>query len=123
MDRKFLAIGAILASFWVTALSYGTSHGGADSPLVAAVKRGDSVAVARLLKVGGDVDAFDGVWNTALIFAARDGKMTIARQLLVGGATVNWQDGELVTPLILASFKNHPDVVELLLAHGADPSI
>ena len=36
---------------------------------------------------------------------------------------VDWQDDEQVTPLILASSRNHPEIVTLLLSHGAIPAI
>ena len=61
--------------------------------------------------------------NTALTYAARDGFIEIARLLIVNGANINWIDGEGVTPLILASFKNHLEIVELLLNHGADKTV
>ncbi|MEO1181334.1 MAG: ankyrin repeat domain-containing protein, partial [Cyanobacteria bacterium J06636_28] len=32
-------------------------------------------------------------------------------------------DGEGVTPLILASFKDHIELVQLLLEHGADVTV
>lgn len=47
----------------------------------------------------------------------------IARLLLDHGAYVNWIDGEGVTPLILASFKDHIELVQLLLDYGADITV
>ena len=102
----------------------GAASAGADTTdLIEATKRGDLAAVEALLAAGTVPDGHDRFNNTALIFAARDGFTAIARVLIAAGATVNWIDGEGVTPLILASFKNHPDIVSLLLDHGADPTI
>ena len=61
--------------------------------------------------------------NTALTYASRDGFTKIATLLVANGADINWIDGEGVTPLILASFKNHLEIVELLLNHGADKTV
>ena len=60
--------------------------------------------------------------NTPLTFAARDGRFHLAKALLEAGARVNWADDEHVTPLILAALKGHAEIVDLLLAHGADPT-
>ena len=53
-----------------------------------------------------------------MIYAARDGRTQIAQVLIVAGASPGWIDGEKVTPLILASYKNHIEIVKLLLARN-----
>ena len=56
--------------------------------------------------------------------AAAEGNLDVLRALLEKGASVNLNDyvgGG--TALIAAIENNHPDVVELLLEHTADPSI
>ena len=47
-------------------------------------------------------------------------RWTVVRQLLAKGASVNAADGIGITPLIAAASVNDADVVNLLLAHGAD---
>ncbi|MEM6254727.1 MAG: ankyrin repeat domain-containing protein [Cyanobacteria bacterium P01_D01_bin.156] len=91
-------------------------------PLVNATLMGDLETVERLLQNGTDPNLVYNT-NTALTYAARDGFTEIAYLLIEYDADVNWIDGEGVTPLILASFKDHIDIVRLLLAHGADTTI
>ncbi|NET35384.1 MAG: ankyrin repeat domain-containing protein [Cyanothece sp. SIO1E1] len=94
----------------------------AGAALINATQAGDLQTVEMLLANGVDPNAVVNT-NTALTFAARDGQLAIARTLINQGADVNWIDGENVTPLILASFKGHVELVKLLLAHGANPTI
>lgn len=91
-------------------------------PLIEATLAGDVDEVRSLLQSEADPNALYNT-NTALTYAARDGFTEIAQLLLDSGAAVNWIDGEGVTPLILAAFKDHPELTELLLAHGADTTI
>lgn len=91
-------------------------------PLIAATLAGDVEHVRSQLQQGTDPNLVYNT-NTALTYAARDGFTKIALVLIDHGADVNWIDGEGVTPLILASFKDHLDLVQLLLAHGADTTI
>ena len=93
-------------------------HGG----LIEVTKAGDLNTVSTLLAEGVNPNTVVNT-NTALTFAARDGQLEIAEVLIAYGADVNWIDGEGVTPLILAVFKNHVEVVKLLLENGADPMI
>lgn len=90
--------------------------------LIVATLAGQVEEVNKLLQQGTDPNLVYNT-NTALTYAARDGFTEIARVLIDHGADVNWIDGEGVTPLILASFKNHIELVQLLLAHGADKTI
>lgn len=91
-------------------------------PLIEATLAGNLDDVRSLLNAGSNPN---GVYhtNTALTYAARDGFLDIARILIDAGANVNWIDGEGVTPLILSSFKEHVELAQLLLDHGADPTI
>ncbi|MEM9002941.1 MAG: ankyrin repeat domain-containing protein [Cyanobacteria bacterium P01_F01_bin.86] len=91
-------------------------------PLIEATLAGDVETVRSLLQEGTDPNLVYHT-NTALTYAARDGFIAIARVLIDAGAEVNWIDGEGVTPLILASFKNHVELAELLLDHGADVTV
>lgn len=90
--------------------------------LIQATLAGDGDTVETLLEQGTDPNLVYNT-NTALTYAARDGFTKTARLLIDHGADVNWIDGEGVTPLILASFKDHIEIVQLLLAHGADVTI
>ena len=63
--------------------------------------------------------------HTPLHHAAELGHCTVAQWLLENGADVNAHDERMIdeTALCLAAKGNSPEVVELLLRHGADPDI
>jgi len=56
---------------------------------------------------------------SALFLAAYQGNTAKVKALLAGGLSPNQYGPHTETPLMLASTMNHPDVVKLLLAHGA----
>jgi hypothetical protein len=62
---------------------------------------------------------------TALLMAAAQGPPELIGALLDAGANVNSVESRKLTPLMLAIAADHqkPDVIRLLLARGADPSL
>lgn len=82
------------------------------------------------------VDARDQKGRTALSYAAEGGKYDIAKALLDEGASVSarswslsgWGNGHDpwfhcgATPLWWAANRNHTDIADLLLRHGANPN-
>jgi ankyrin repeat protein len=60
--------------------------------------------------------------DTALLFAARDGDLESAKLLVAAGATVNDADAWGVSALVFATHSDYADLVEFLLAKGADPN-
>jgi len=61
----------------------------------------------------------------ALIIATESGSFACVKCLVENGLDVNYRidgKGETAgrTPLFCASVKNHPDIVEYLIQHGAD---
>jgi len=81
----------------------------------------DATKTRWLLDAGADVHAVSQMGRTPLMVAASgQGTVDVVRQLLAKGAGVNVADGIGVTPLIAAASVNDADVVNLLLAHGAD---
>jgi ankyrin repeat protein len=92
-----------------------------DSPLCEAVLEGDAAEVRRLL--GSGVDPNQTVSSTgrnALIVATYNFDPLIYKLLLYAGADPNASDNHNDTPLHFAAWKNLPQAVGLLLAHGAD---
>lgn len=59
---------------------------------------------------------------TPLLFAARQGALESAKLLLAAGADVEETAPTGSSVLVVAAHSGHPSLVELLLAHGADPN-
>jgi hypothetical protein len=92
----------------------------ADQDLLAAVRKGDAVAVKALLDGGLPVDTKFRYDRTALSFAADRGHADIVTLLLDRGANVNAADTFYkATPLVWAVQNEHVDVVKILLTRGA----
>ncbi|CAN0401255.1 unnamed protein product, partial [Ectocarpus fasciculatus] len=64
-----------------------------------------------------------GAPQSALGAAARGGFQTICKMLLENGSDKDQPNGMGWTPLHEACYFNHLDTVQLLLVHGADPTI
>ncbi len=60
---------------------------------------------------------------TELHFAAQAGDVLEVKRLVGSGADVNVQDANGNTPLKYASAEPHPQVLRVLIAHGASPHI
>lgn len=60
---------------------------------------------------------------TELMYWAGQGDVERATSLLDNGAIVNAQDEKGGTALLYAALNAHQEIVSLLIAHGADPSI
>ncbi|MFI0845578.1 ankyrin repeat domain-containing protein [Mesorhizobium sp. IMUNJ 23232] len=93
-----------------------------ETALVAACLANRPEAVALLIKRGADVVARNSRGMTALHGASYAGCTDCVRQLLVAGASPNDAENRFkVTPFIVAAEENHPDILAMLLAAGADP--
>ncbi|HYT77519.1 MAG TPA: ankyrin repeat domain-containing protein [Vicinamibacterales bacterium] len=95
----------------------------ADGSRVAdAAMAGDRDAVRALLTSGEDVNAAQGDGMTALHWAARRGDVETARMLIAAGANLRATTrlGNY-TPLLVASELGHAQVIDALVAVGADP--
>ena len=93
-----------------------------DNPLpdllVQAVMSGHLETVNYLLSKGVDPDTACQHGHLALYLAAFRGHCDVVKALLVKGAAINESRA-----LIVASLAGSLEIVELLLAHGADPNI
>ena len=91
------------------------------SPIASAARKGDTQAIASLVKAGQSPDEPSGVngW-TPLMHAIHTNKLQSVEALLRAGANVNRSCCRGLTPLILASGNGQSEIVRLLLQRGAD---
>jgi ankyrin repeat protein len=99
--------------------SIANNYGAAPMGLAAEV--GHTEILKLLLDAGADVDSPNPEGQTALLAVARTGNVEAARLLLSHGATIDARErwGEQ-TALMWASARRHPEMMELLIANGAD---
>jgi ankyrin repeat protein len=91
------------------------------TPLYLACTNGNAAMIRLLLDAGADPNSVDATGQTALMTAASVGDLESAKVLLDRGATVDTRDRNFQqTALMFAVRDNHPDVVRLLVEHGAD---
>lgn len=92
-----------------------------DTPLLVAIKTGQSTEMAKLLiDRGSDINAGDEVGMTPLTRALWSGNPDIAKYLVAKGADVNLTGPGDDTPLMRAVRANNLEIVTLLLDKGAD---
>jgi len=118
--KKFLEIGAdpsVIDSYGKSAAVYAAGRGFYD-------------IVGILLDTGIDVNKRYGNKLTMLMWAAgysddvppEDGNITVIK-LLERGADVTFRDNRGWTALSTAAYRNHGNVIHLLVAAGANPSV
>lgn len=92
------------------------ANGQADEnyALQVAANRGHTNVVQLLIAAGADVQAAGGL---ALSWAAENGRLAVAQCLLAAGADVRAHAKD--SPLMLATLAGHPDLIRLLVTHGA----
>uniref|UniRef100_A0A3Q1FCP9 Ankyrin repeat and KH domain containing 1 n=1 Tax=Acanthochromis polyacanthus TaxID=80966 RepID=A0A3Q1FCP9_9TELE len=120
---------------------------GCSTPLMEAAQEGHLELVKYLLAAGANVHATTATGDTALTYACENGHTDVADVLLQAGANLEHESeggrtplmkaaraghlctvqfliskGGLLTMVSLACAGGHLAVVELLLAHGADPT-
>lgn len=89
------------------------------TPLMRAVRDGETRSARSLIKETGDVDAQDVYGWSALTYAARRGDVAMVVALANKGADLNHQSDDGLTPLMYAAGEGYPDVVRVLLERGA----
>ena len=102
--------GVDLDSLWV------------HTPLIAAASSGREQVVGLLLSKGADPNLYNGAGSTALLYAIQRSKSpSMVRALLEAKANIEQptDDGTNRTPLIWAILGNQPEIVAILLDHGA----
>jgi ankyrin repeat protein len=94
-----------------------------ETALMTAARTGKVDAVKLLLARGADAKAVEG-WRgqTALMWAAAENHTEVAQTLIEAGADVNARSNGGFTPLLFAVRAGKRDVVNALLAKGANPN-
>jgi ankyrin repeat protein len=92
------------------------------TPLMSAASHGNAAMTLHLLAVGADTRVTGRDDRSAMHWAAdKTDSVDVARLLLAAGAEADGRDRlSSRTPLMLAADRNHPRMLQLLLAHGAD---
>ncbi len=92
------------------------------SPLWMAAFKNDIDIAKELLFRGADINSrVTNSWtDTLLHFVIRERQTDFARFLIENGADVNARNGEKEVPLHVAAYRGNKEIVELLLAKGAD---
>jgi ankyrin repeat protein len=94
-----------------------------STPLSEAAVVGNAQVIERLVAAGAEVDALGKDGQTALMILARGNNVEAARVLLENGAEVDKQEAwREQTALIWAAAQKQPEMIKLLLEHGADPN-
>ncbi|XP_056408594.1 ankyrin repeat domain-containing protein 50-like [Hyla sarda] len=114
-----------------TLLAFGahpdTSGADGRTALRAAAWGGQEGPVKALIRAGAEIDRADEEGRTPLMAAAYMGHGTVAELLLDSGANVNQYDVDGRSALAVACLcvptgnQRHPQLVSVLLDHGADP--
>jgi ankyrin repeat protein len=91
------------------------------TPLALASANGNPAISEKLLRSGADPNQAGETGITPLMEAAQAGSAAVAKVLLEFGANANAAtDDRDQTALMIAAEERYPDVVAVLLAHGAD---
>lgn len=98
-----------------------TDQSQADTPLMSAVKVGNTDEVKRLLDSNVAVDGATTEGVTPLMNAAGMGNKELVQILIAKGANVNAKTNGKYTVLMSAALNGQKDVVSMLLDAGADP--
>ena len=98
-----------------------------DISLFEAAVAGNLDAVKQHIAAGTDLNLKDpnpvGNKDTALGMAAAFGKTDVAIALIEGGADLDARNKDGATPLRAASFLCYPEIVQALVAKGADKNV
>jgi uncharacterized protein len=111
----------IIQAIVVAGLLATTTGAAGTSPLLDAVKRGDTQAVRTLLRTKADANAADPDGTTALHWAVQANNHEIVTALIRAGANVKAPNRYGIPPLSLAATNGSAPVIEALLKAGADP--
>ncbi len=119
--QLFVVLGILLV-IGVVGLFVWLQRQQSGQKLLEAVEKNQLTVVAQLLSRGVDPNTANEDGVSALMLASYHGFKPIAETLLQHGAKVDAKDNRQETALRLAG-SAHPDVVKMLLEHGADANV
>ncbi len=122
MRRRPHLLGTLALAAAVAVLQPVRAGAASETPLIAAVRNGDTQAVQALLKGHADVNGRQGDGATALHWAAHLDDLRTAQLLIRAGARAGVADDAGATPLYLACTNRSAAMVGALLTAGADPN-
>jgi len=95
-----------------------------------AIEKGQASVVAKMLKLGVNINAADADGITPLVHAIEQGNVPLVKTLVAHGADLNRAQSNRGTPLFIAcqtteisDEKVRAQIVDLLIRNGADPEI
>lgn len=118
MDRGFTEIEQTLN----TALADSPTDDASEDLLLAAAT-GDADEVARLLRLGADIESRDSKERTPLLLAVTGDHVSTARLLVSLGADVNAVDGQEDTPWLVTGVTGSVAMVDALLPGDPDQTL
>lgn len=119
--QLFMVLGILLV-MGVVGLILFLQKGQSGQKLLTAVEQNQPAVVAHLLDSGVDANTVNEDGGSPLMLASYHGFKPIVEILLRHGAKVDAKNSRQETALRLAGAA-HPDIVKLLLEHGANPNV
>ena len=103
----------------------GEATGGASSArdMLDAARRGDAVALKRLIAAGAPLDPVDAELRTPLLLAVEHDRLQAAAELIGAGANINAQAGNKDSPWLLAGALGRTEMLRLMIPRGPDLSL
>ncbi len=94
------------------------------TPLIASGNRCDAIILSDLLNAGADPGEIEYKYGwSPLIFAANTGNLPAVKVFLLADVDVNHQANDGITAFIASAGQGSKEVVQILLAAGADMAI
>jgi len=98
------------------------------TPLIIATKKGDTLAVQKLIDAGANINEPDSRGYNPLFYAVEYGQLEVVKSLISKGANLESKDLSGMTPLIFSSYygynsPNAANITKLLIKSGANISV
>lgn len=107
--------------YLIVFIGFNLSHAGSYEDFFVAIKQDNAAAITALLKRGFDPNTRDPSGQHGLFLALREPSLKAAQALLDSTQTqVEVRNGQDESPLMIAALKGQLDMVQALIAKGAD---